>query len=118
MVGKINILYLPQTIWNHIMTETPDRLTKSELVRILSEDLDLTIAESRAIMDKFLDLLVEGLQQERKILISDFGSFQVSVRNSFQGYNPHNGEVITIPRRMLPGFKCGKSLKQRLNPNV
>lgn len=100
------------------MTQSNHRLTKSDLVRILSEDLDLTIVESRTIMDSLLDIIIEGLQQERKILISDFGSFQVSIRESFQGYNPHDGQIITIPRRILPVFKSGKSLKQRLNPDI
>ena len=100
------------------MTQTSKGLTKSALVKVIGTKLDIEQNEARQVLDCLLEVLTEGLQSERKILISDFGSFQVSIRESFQGYNPHTGEAMLVPRRLLPVFKSGKALKQRLNPEV
>ena len=52
-----------------------------------------------------------------KVTISAFGTFTISQRREFKGYNPRNGKEIDVPARKIPVFRAGKALKEALNPN-
>ena len=92
-------------------------INRLELCTLLSEEMDITLQEAQRMMTSLLSIITEALQDEKKVLISDFGSFQVTHRDSFEGFNPHSKERIVIPRRNIPAFKAGKRLKQQLNPS-
>ena len=49
------------------------------------------------------------------VTISDFGTFNLSERDSFEGYDPKNKIRIQVPRRIIPVFRAGKQLKTSLN---
>ena len=92
-------------------------LNKLELCTLLSEDMNISVKESQKILTHLLNLLTEAMMDNRKVLISDFGAFQVAHRASFDGYNPHSKQRILVPPRSIPSFKVGKKLKLRLNPD-
>ena len=92
-------------------------LNKLELCMLLAQEMDLAVSESQEILDHLLNIMTLGLMEDRKILISDFGVFQITHRDSFEGYNPHTQERIQVPARAIPSFKAGKRLKIKLNPS-
>ena len=51
----------------------------------------------------------------KKVTISDFGTFNLSERAAFVGYDPRNDKRINVPRRVIPVFRSGKKLKNALN---
>ena len=63
----------------------------------------------------FTGLISEALIEGKKVTISDFGTFNLSTRQSFTGFNPQNNEHITVPQRIIPVFRAGKYLKNSLN---
>jgi DNA-binding protein HU-beta len=76
----------------------------------------------------YINIITEAIQEELiraiqededkvKVTISDFGTFTVSKRRAFQGHNPKNGQVMSVPERRIPVFRAGKGLKNALNPN-
>ena len=100
------------------LTRHKDGLNKNELCIILAEEMKLEMVETRRILDALLGLVTEAMAMDKKVLISDFGTFQIMHREGFDGYNPHTDERIPIPPRSIPSFKAGKLLKQRLNPKL
>ena len=61
------------------------------------------------------DTIAEALEDGKKVTISDFGTFQVSERSSFDGRNPKTGKPLSVPMRRIPVFRAGKKLKRSLN---
>ena len=61
------------------------------------------------------DTISEALENGKKVTISDFGTFQVSERRSFNGRNPKTGTPLVVPVRRIPVFRAGKQLKTSLN---
>lgn len=92
-------------------------LNKLELCTLLAQEMGLSVSESQEILDHLLNIMTLGLMEDRKILISDFGVFQITHRDTFEGYNPHTQERIQVPPRAIPSFKAGKKLKMKLNPS-
>ncbi len=99
------------------LTRHKTGLNKLELCTLLAEEMQISIVESQSILKHLLGIITIGLMEDRKILISDFGVFQVTHRDAFDGYNPHTAERISVPARAIPSFKAGKKLKSRLNPD-
>lgn len=95
----------------------PKGINKSKLVALISQQIDEDPKEVRRIVGCFLDSIITGLAQQKKIVISDFGVFQTSYRAPFEGYDPNADQKIQVPGRSIPVFKAGKRLKKQLNPD-
>lgn len=52
---------------------------------------------------------------QTKVQVPGFGTFQVSHRKERQGRNPQTGKTITIPASKGVSFKAGKGLKDAVN---
>jgi len=61
------------------------------------------------------NIISEALMEGKKVTISDFGTFNLSERDAFEGYDPKNKIRIQVPRRIIPVFRAGKQLKTSLN---
>ncbi len=57
------------------------------------------------------DALVRG----DRIEIRGFGSFKTKHYGSYVGRNPKTGEPIDVPAKVLPVFKVGRALRDRLS---
>ena len=95
----------------------PKGINKSKLVTLIAQQIDEDPKEVRRMVECFLDSIITGLSQQKKIVISDFGVFQTSYRAPFEGYDPNADQKIQVPGRSIPVFKAGKRLKRQLNPN-
>ena len=63
----------------------------------------------------FTAIISDALIDGKKVTISDFGTFNLSERSAFEGYDPQNDRRISVPPRVIPVFRAGKKLKQALN---
>ena len=92
-------------------------MTKSELIACLARRYpqlatkDVEIA-ANAILAAMAASLVKGGRTE----IRGFGSFELNHRPPRTGRNPKTGEKVLIPEKLVPHFKAGKELRQRINP--
>ena len=92
-------------------------MNKAELVRIMVKKAEergkaqLTVAQSQAAVTALVEAVTDALKNGEKVVLPGFGMFGVKTRPARRGYNPTNGEAITIPERKVPGFKAGKTLK-------
>ena len=61
-------------------------------------------------------IISEALAEGKKVTISDFGTFNLSEREAFEGYDPKNKVRIHVPRRIVPAFRAGK-IAQKCSTN-
>ena len=78
-------------------------MNRSQLVDKIAEKAELTKKDA-----------TEALQQDDKVALVGFGTFEVRERAARQGRNLHTGETIEIEASKYPAFKAGKALKDAL----
>ena len=90
-------------------------MNKADLLRNVSAKTNLPAIQTANVVNVLLAEIQAALISGEKVLISDFGSFEVSTRKAFKGHNPRSGVSIDVPSRRIPVFKAGKGLKESLN---
>ncbi len=90
-------------------------MNKSELVEKIAKKSSLTLKESQAALNAFIETVGETLSQGDTITLVGFGTFLVRDRSEREGKNPRTGEPVHIPASKLPAFKAGKVLKDTIN---
>lgn len=91
-------------------------MNKADLISNVAEAVKLDKKTAEAAVNAVLDGIQYALENDEKVQIIGFGTFQVKERKERQGRNPRNPEQsITIPASKAPVFKAGKSLKEAVN---
>ena len=88
---------------------------KTDLTILLANQANIPKVRAAHYINILTTTISEALEKGKKVTISDFGTFQVSERRSFNGRNPKNGAPIIVPVRRIPVFRAGKKLKSSLN---
>ena len=89
-------------------------MNKSDLVKVLSKELELPVRKSEDIVDMIFDTMSKALVNGERIEIRGFGSLLVKHYEGYNGRNPKTGESIAVEPKKLPFFKAGKDLKDQL----
>ena len=87
-------------------------MNKTELVKAVAEQAELTQKDAAKAVDALIGTISETLAQEEKIQLIGFGTFEVRERAARKGRNPQTGEEIEIAASKVPAFKPGKELKE------
>lgn len=87
-------------------------MNKTELVKVVAEQSELTQKDAAKAVDALIETISETLAQEEKIQLIGFGTFEVRERAARKGRNPQTGEEIEIAASKVPAFKPGKELKE------
>ena len=90
-------------------------MTKADIVRLIAEGTGLTKTDTAAVVDGFIESVVEALEREDHIEIRGFGTFKVVERAPRTGRNPRTGAEVKIASRKAPTFKPSKELRARVN---
>src|SRR4051812_2622698 len=88
------------------------RMNKTELVKAVSEQAELTQKDAAKAVDALIDTISNTLAEGEKIQLIGFGTFEVRERSARKGRNPQTGEEIDIAASKVPAFKSGKELKE------
>lgn len=86
-------------------------MNKTELIEVLAERNKVTKKEAEDALSAIIDIITEELAKGERIVITGFGTFEVSNRAEREGRNPSTGEPMTIAATKAPKFKAGKTLK-------
>ncbi len=89
-------------------------LTKAVMVESLFNDLGLSNADGRELVDLLVEELAASLTVAEQVKLSGFGNFELRDKNERPGRNPKTGESIPISARRVVTFKSGPTLKARL----
>jgi len=90
-------------------------VNKKDLTERLAHRAGIPKTKAAQYINILTGLISEALIDGKKVTISDFGTFNLSQRQSFTGFNPQNNEHIQVPQRIIPVFRAGKLLKNSLN---
>ena len=94
-----------------------NNLTKKDIINSIYMRLGLSKKISEMILEDFILLIIENLQQSKKIKISNFGTFFIKRKKSRMGRNPKTKESKIISERNVVTFKPSKFIKNYINNN-
>ncbi|GAB6888262.1 HU family DNA-binding protein [Desulfothermus okinawensis JCM 13304] len=87
-------------------------MTKADLIAKVAELAEMKKTEAEKAVAACLDAIKEILQNDQKLTITGFGTFEVVQRKERKGRNPQTGEEMIIPAAKVVKFKPGKLLKE------
>ena len=91
-------------------------MTKSELILRLAElNPHLYQRDVERIVLTIFDEISSALARGDRVELRGFGAFSVKERTARVGRNPRTGEAVQVARKLVPFFKTGKDLRERLN---
>ena len=82
-----------------------------DIVRDIARATKLTLPESRVVVGRILDSIVEGLGQGEDYEIRNFGTFRSRVVSGKVGRHMATGISVALPPMRKVSFKVGKFLK-------
>jgi integration host factor subunit beta len=89
-------------------------VTKKEIVRTISEEIGLTQLQTKEIVQKTFDAIVDALVEERRIELRNFGVFEVKRRAPRKARNPRTNAKVFVPEKYVVTFKPGKEMEDRV----
>lgn len=91
-------------------------MIKSELVqKIAEQNQQLYQRDVENIVNAILDEIVAALARGDRVELRGFGAFSVKARQARVGRNPRTGEHVSVDDKVVPFFKTGKEMRERLN---
>ena len=90
-------------------------LTKKDLVNIVYMQIGFSKSISENLINEFFSLLISNLIEEKKLKISNFGTFSIRKKRSRIGRNPKTKEKKIISDRNVVLFKPSKDFKIFIN---
>ena len=90
-------------------------LTKKDLVNLVYMQIGFSKSISENLIDEFFSIIVSNLKKEKKVKISNFGTFSIRQKKLRVGRNPKTKEKKMISARNVVLFKASKEFKNLLN---
>jgi integration host factor subunit beta len=91
-------------------------MTKSDLIKRLAEaNPHLYVRDIERIVGRVFDEISAALARGDRVELRGFGAFSVRARAERVGRNPRTGDEVAVPNKVVPYFKTGKELRDRLN---
>lgn len=91
-------------------------MTRSELILRLAEaNPHLYQRDIERIVGTILDEITAALARGDRVELRGFGAFSVKRRAARVGRNPRTGDSVDVTEKLVPFFKTGKELRERLN---
>src|SRR5687767_1214658 len=93
-----------------------NEMTKSELILRIGElNPHLYHRDVERIVTTIFEEITDALAQRERVELRGFGAFSVKFRDARRGRNPRTGETVAVEQKVVPFFKTGKELRDRLN---
>ena len=86
-------------------------ITKKEIVKKISEETNLTQVDTKIVVQKTLDAIVDSLVETGRIELRNFGVFEVKLREPRKARNPRTGKEVMVAAKYVVTFKPGKVMQ-------
>jgi len=90
-------------------------LKKKDLINSIYMQIGFSKIISENLVDDLLSTIIENLKDEKKLKLSNFGTFSIRSKKSRIGRNPKTNEEKTISNRDVVLFKASKEFKDLVN---
>ena len=94
-----------------------NNLTKKDIINSIYMQIGFSKKVSENLLEDILNLLIDNLINNKKVKISNFGTFLVRKKRKRIGRNPKNKEIKVISDRNVILFKPSKQFKEFVNRN-
>ena len=92
-------------------------LTKKDLINSVYMRIGYSKKVSELLLEDLLSIIIKNLKKNKKIKISNFGTFLLRSKKSRVGRNPKTKEKKIISERNVVLFKPSKDFKNYINKN-
>jgi nucleoid DNA-binding protein len=96
-----------------LLQET-EAVTKKEIVKQISDRIQLTQLKTKEIVQLTFDAIVDTLLEVGRIELRNFGVFEVKQRKARKARNPRTGDRVDVPPKFVVTFKPGKEMEERV----
>ena len=94
-------------------------MTKSELIAELSvANPHLLARDVETIVATIFDEISAALSRGDRVELRGFGAFTIKKRDARTGRNPRTGAQVDVDEKVVPFFKAGKELRERVNAGM
>ena len=90
-------------------------LTKKDLTNIINTKLGYSKEETKGFIQFFFSSIIKRVAKEKKLKITNLGTFQIVEKNERMGRNPMTKEKALISARRVISFKFSKLLREKIN---
>jgi len=89
-------------------------VTKKDIVKTISDNLELTQLQTKDIVQKTFEAIVDTLVAEKRIELRNFGVFEVKKRAARKARNPRTGDKVFVAEKFVVTFKPGKKMEEKV----
>ncbi len=89
--------------------------TKKDLVARIAESASTTNMSVKAVIQAFLDEVIQELVQGNRIELRDFGVFETRTAAPRTAQNPKTLKRVRVPAKRRVVFKPGRLMKDQMN---
>ena len=91
-------------------------MTKTQLVRTIAEEHELSNKQAAAILDHLAETAIKETKKNGVFVLPGLGRLVKSNRKARMGRNPQTGEAIKIPAKTVVKFRVAKAAKDSIAP--
>ena len=89
-------------------------VTKAQIVDRIAAATGLTKMETEAVVDGFMQTVLEAVAGGDRVELRGFGTFRAVERAPRTARNHRTDEPVPVPRRMAPVFKPAQDFRRRV----
>ncbi len=93
-------------------------MTKADIVEIITLSTGISKTETEAVVNGFLDTVIESLKEGKNIELRGFGSFKVVKRAQRVARNPKTNQEVIVPEQYVPVLKMSKDFKKTVSDSM
>ncbi len=90
-------------------------MTKADIVDVISSTVGLTKVETEAVVNGFMETVIDAMKRGETIELRGFGSFKVVKRAKRVARNPKTNVEVIVPEQFAPVLKMSKDFKESVN---
>ena len=90
-------------------------IKKEDFINRIFQEIGFSKTISENIVKDIFDIIIESVDKNENLKISNFGTFKKKKKNERVGRNPKTKEEKIISSRFVVQFKASKNFKKKIN---
>jgi len=94
-----------------------DTVSKRHICKTIAGQLALPASEVSAVVQGFMDQIVEELARGHRLEFREFGIFDLKERKARKARNPRTGSPVWVDSKTVVSFRAGRRMKEVVDAN-
>ena len=87
----------------------------SEYVKNVAERMDVPQAETKRLIQKCMETIVDSLDAGEKFTIPGLGTFGTKIREQHKTYSPYYEKFMLLPKKRIVTYYPSSTMKDKLS---